>query len=294
MYEAELLDPAVAGPLADRGLLKKLEAEQFVDRPATVQLSDAMGLLISSGALDKLEASDVFHELSYSRLGGTGAPELASDILRELKSRKLAKDSEDGVSIPMHPLVRGLVLVLLSQILRGSGTKLGCDLSPATDRPQFVQALGEFLTATKIVPSSGNVVAADLATVGVDLSGVPMDEVLGFREQHLDRHRAYARAVRRFVRELSLTPEHDRPRVEEERQMEIRDLANDLKRASRNAWRRPVSFALGLAGAAWTYKTGDPIAAIFGLAAAAAAYESSAAAPNAYSYIFEVGETFRY
>jgi len=36
-------------------------------------------------------------------------------IFEELKVRGLAKDSEDSVSIPMHPQVRNLVLVLLAE-----------------------------------------------------------------------------------------------------------------------------------------------------------------------------------
>lgn len=43
--------------------------------------------------------------------------------------------------------VGSLILVLLSQILRPHGEKLGADLSPATDRPQLVGALDSGQTA---------------------------------------------------------------------------------------------------------------------------------------------------
>jgi hypothetical protein len=294
MNEAEILDPVIASPLADRGLLHKLEAEEIVDRHATEELSGAMQRVIASGALDKLAHTEVFHELSYSRLGGYGAPELADALLKELKKKNLARDTKDGVSIPMHPLVRALVLVLLSQILRSNGAKRGLDLSPATDRPQLVEALADLLVVTKTVPSSGSVVSLDLETVGVDLSNIPLDEVLGYRKDHLEEHRAYARTVRQAVRELSLLPENERESALQDRQEEIRDLANDLKTASRQAWRKPASFALGLAGAAWTLKTGDPVGAIFGAAGAVLTAEWGSEAPNAYSYLFNAARTLRY
>jgi len=43
-----------------------------------------------------------------SRLGYYGDDSLARMIFEELKKRGLAKDSEDKVSIPMHPKVRSL------------------------------------------------------------------------------------------------------------------------------------------------------------------------------------------
>jgi hypothetical protein len=63
----------------------------------------------------------------------------------ELRSRKLVRDSEDGVSIPMHPMVRSLVLALLSQFLRPNAKEIGADLSPATDRAEIVSALANLL-----------------------------------------------------------------------------------------------------------------------------------------------------
>ena len=85
-----------------------------------------------------------------------------------MKRRGLARDSEDGKSIPMHPRVRSLILVLLSQILRAHGPKLNAELSPVTDRPRLVQALAQML-AQKVIPTTGSVITFDLATVSVDV-----------------------------------------------------------------------------------------------------------------------------
>jgi hypothetical protein len=138
----ERIDPIVASPLRELGLLHILEPETLIDKPAIEQLASTMTEIITSGMLDGFaEEGTAFHELSYSRLGSYGDQGLAQMILEELKARGLARDSEDGVSIPMHPAVRALVLVLLSQILRPKGPDLGLDLSPATDRPELVRAL---------------------------------------------------------------------------------------------------------------------------------------------------------
>jgi hypothetical protein len=62
-------------------------------------------------------------------MGWYGNEQVAQNLFHELKSRGLARDSEDTKSIPMHYMVRGLILVMLSQILRPHGAKLGADLS---------------------------------------------------------------------------------------------------------------------------------------------------------------------
>ena len=264
----DLVDPVITAGLRKEGLLHILEPEKIVDKAATKKLAEAISEVIASGMLDDLtKGATEFHELSFSRLGGYGDHSLAEQIFKSLKKKGLARDSEDGVSIPMHPMVRALVLVLLAQILRPHGATIKAELSPATDRPQLIGALNEVLSVPS-VPSSGNVVASDLETVGVDLGSVPIDEVLAFRRESLKEHRAYARAVRSFVGELSRMPEKERAKVLNDRIEEIRDIASDLKTLSRKSWKRPASFALSVAGAAWTLKTGDPIGALLAAGAA--------------------------
>ena len=284
----EIVDPAIVHGLREHGLLHVLEPETLVDAAATEKLANSMTDIIASGALDSLaKQSSEFSELSYSRLGGYGDRGLADMIHAELKSRGLAGDSSDGVSIPMHPTVRSLILVLLAQILRPHGKSLGLELSPATDRPEIIGALKELLSLPSI-PSAGNVIAADLRLVGVDLGAVPIDEVLSFRRDNLEQHKAYARGVRRFVRELSLLGEQDRVAASIEREQELTELAHALSRAASKAWKQPASFALSVAGAAWTLTSGDPLGAILAAGAAIAGYSSgSLTEVGAYSYLFE-------
>ena len=98
---------------------------------------------------------------------------------------------------------------------------MGIELSPATDRPEVVEALTELLSLPT-TPSTGHVVASDLETVGVDLGPVPIDEVLSFRKEYYKEHRLYARAVRRFARDLGPLSERERAKASEDRLAEIR------------------------------------------------------------------------
>ena len=210
--------------------------------PATEKL---VGTSLRS-ALDSLEKQQTrFHELSDSRLGGFGDAELAGTIVEKLKARGLARNTEDGVSVPLHPMVHSLVLVLLAQILVPHGRHVGLVLEPATDRVGIQEALTEILSLPT-VPSAGNVVATDLETVGVDLGPVPLDEVLSYRTQHRKEYRAYRRAIRKFIRDLSLLPAGERAAALSDRTEEIEGLARDIERTSQKAWKQSASFGLGI------------------------------------------------
>jgi len=289
----EILDPSLAIPLREAGLLHILHPETLVNKTATEDLALALTNLITSGALDPLRKEKTrFQSLSWSRLGGYGDEGLARMILEELKARDLAHDSEDGVSIPMHPTVRALVLVLLAQILRPQGSLHGLDLAPATDQPRLVDALKEVLSLED-APSSGHVVSLDLRTVGVDLSHAPIDEVLDFRREHLALHRKYAQEVRRFVRDLGLLPPAERQQELADRQRDLSELEETLRRVTKQTWKRPAGFALGIAGAVWTATTGDPLGAIIGGAGAFLGLgPREEAEVGAFSYLFRAREKY--
>ena len=287
-------DPATAIPLMDKGLLHVLEPEKIIDKKAAQQLGDTMSEMIESGAFDKLPKDTRFHEISYSRMGGYGDEKIAQDLLKKLKSKNLAKDSEDGVSIPMHPLVRALILVLLSQILRPHGAKMGAELSPATDRPDIVQALKELLLLPD-TPSAGHVVALDLETVAVDLSLTPIDEILDFRKEHFKEHRAYVRLVRQLTRELSQLPEKDREDELAARREELQEMTSSLKSASQKAWKRPASFGLGITGAFWRLVNDDYLGAVLSAGRALLGGKSEDKVnTGAYSYLFRAHSQFPY
>jgi hypothetical protein len=164
-------DPVMAEPLQDRGLLHILEPETFIDRDSTERLTEILVDLITSGAFDQLERNSRFHELSYSRLGGMADADLAEMVLAALQERGLARATEDGHSIPMHPLVRATVLVLLAQILREPGQQRGLALQPVTDRQDIINGLMTTLNLPQL-PSAGHVIALDREQVSLNLASV--------------------------------------------------------------------------------------------------------------------------
>lgn len=293
--QLDRFDPSIVGGLRDHGLLHVFEPETIVDKAAAEQLAEAMAEVISLGALnDLIGERTAFAELSMSRLGFHGDAGLAGMIVEELEARGLARKTEDGVSIPMHPAVRSLVLVLLAQILRPYGNRLGLELSPVTDQTRLVRALTELLSLPE-APSAGNVVSFDMATVGVDLGPVPIDEILDFRQQHLQEHKTYARKVRQFVRELSSIPQEQRQEVFEDRQEELDELAGDLRKISRRAWMRPAAFAFTVVGASWTAATGNPISGLLTIGAGAlgaAMGSGGSSEAGAYSYLFRAAASY--
>jgi hypothetical protein len=286
---------AIIEGLREHKLFHVLEPETFVDKGAAEGLAVAMTDVIASGALDTLSIPEGlrFQEISMSRMGFHVAEDLAKMIFDELKQRGLAKDTEDGVSIPLHPKVRSLFLVLLAQLLRPNGRKLGFDLSPATDSPEVVSTLADLLAQPQM-PSSGHVVSFDLAAVGVDLGGVPMDEILSFRLENLALHRKYARNLKIFTHELSMAPELESD-LFEERQKELDQIAAEIRRVSRRAWKKPATFLLSCAGSFWKFVAGDPV---MGVIAAAAALLSLGGTESvdagAYAFLFQAKRRFPY
>jgi hypothetical protein len=287
-HEPERVEPELAIPLRERGILHYLVAEEAVDRAATEQLVAAVRAVLDTGKLDKLAKQETsFHTISASRVGFYGHRELAQALLDDLKKRGLAKESRDGFSFPMHPLVRALILTLLSQILRTKGGDLGLDLSPVTDRRDLAAALGELL-GLRSQADPGAVVSLDMRTVGVDLSHVPLDEVLSFRDQYALPFRAYARDVRDFACRISPLPDSDRKQALADREEELKDRAIQLQHVSTQAWRQPLSLALGFLGAAWTYTTGDPIGALVAACSGLIGVGGSAPQVDAYTYLFSL------
>lgn len=282
------LEPAVVEGLQEHGLLHILEPELLVDEQATKSLVSAMADVLDSGALDSLSGDQsAFAEISYSRLGFFGDARLANALLTELKVRRLAVDSKDGVSVPMHRIVRSLILTLLAQILRASASSPEMVLAPATDQEVLVNSLKELL-GTSVAPSRGHVVSFDMATVGSDVSSVPIAEILAYRSENRDAYSAYVTSVRRFTWEVSAAPVAEVSQLWRERQEELNELANTLSRRSLQAWRTPATIGLTAVGVASDALAGD----VLGIALTAVGIGIGLTAPrpdaSPLSYLFKV------
>jgi hypothetical protein len=286
-------DPVFAGPLLEKGLLRILEPETFVDQDVTEKLIAAVTELVTQGAFDDLDRPKYgYAELSRSRIGWDADIDLSEMITEELISRGLARPSEDGVSVPLHPVVRKTFLVLLSQLARDAGRRQGLDLSPTTVHYQVVDDLIKVLSLQPS-PSAGQVVTLDLETVGLNLASVPLEEILEFRGQHGNTYREYARNVRQAITELSLLAPEERQARLLDRREELADLSNDLRKTASRAWKRPLTgVALGAAGAAWmVVGQHDPLGAALALSGVLAAIPGGERTATAYSYIIDCQHT---
>ncbi len=279
-------DPALAQPLADQGLLHRLSPEILVDQATAEALTELLDDLLTAGAFDDLERDTAFAELSHSRLGGTADAGLTEIILEQLRDRGLARQTEDGVSIPVHPAVRAFVLVVLPQLLRAPAEAAGYALQPASMQPRSVRALLDTLNLAAF-PTAGHVVAVDLEQVTLDLAPIPLDEVLDFRRQHGADHRAYARNLREFVRDLAALDQPAREEAFVDRHEALADAADQLRRLARKSWRRPLAtFGLGIAGSAVAVAVGNPIGAGITAAGALMGLQRRADPASAYTYLF--------
>jgi hypothetical protein len=291
-------DPTLAQPLADQGLLKVLQPEWFVDQELADRLAEGMVELIAGDEFDTSERDRApFAALSMSRMGfaqlsasrmGNRHRGVFEVILQDLKERGLARDSEDGVSIPLRRDVRLAYLLLLAQEARTAGRRQGFDLHPATNGPHARKAVRSFLELSPM-PSRQNVIGFDLLTASVDLDPVPLDEVLDFRCRYSTEHRRYMVDLRRFVAEISTADLADRRRLLELRQADLVEQARNLRRLALDAFKRPsnfAGFALALTGAAWALASGDPVAAGLGGLGAAMPLLRGRSTGSAYSYVF--------
>lgn len=285
-----LSDPSLAQPLHDQGLLHRLSPETLVDEQAAEALAELLDALLRNGALDDLDRDASFVELSSSRLGGAAPTGMTDTVLRHLRDRGLARETQDGVSVPLHPSVRTLVLVVLPQLVRHTAEAAGYALQPAGGNTRTARALLDTL-GLPTMPTAPNLVAVDLEQVSLDLGPVPLDEVLDFRDQHGAEHRAYARDLRQFVRHAADLPEAEREQALLDRREALADHADQLRRLARTAWRRPLaSFGLGIAGSAVSLAHGNPIGAGLSAAAALVGLRRQADPASAYAYLFRAQE----
>jgi hypothetical protein len=286
-----LADPTLAEPMADRGLLRVLHPESFLDEQTIVELGSLMEALLSGDAFIDFAEVEHFAELSMSRMG-LGTLEAVADRLRgELERRGLARPSTDGVSIPLHPMVRSTYLMLLAQLARATGSRHGVDLHPVTSG-RGVPSFERFMRLDAL-PTRGQIVSFDLEVVSVDLETVPLDDVLQFRTENAGAHRRYMQHLREFALSISLLEEPDRNRALADRAADLKDEAADLRARTRAGWTSPkrlLGFALGLGGAAWTSVSGDPIAAGMAALGAGLSMLPDGATGSAYSYLFNAAQ----
>ena len=286
-------DPTLVEPLEERGLLRVLEPADWIDEDMAKTLAEIVSGLLREGVFDDIPEADYFAELSQARLGYAANFELADNLVSELKGRGLARPSEDGVSVPLHPAVRTTVLVILGQLSRTVGPERGFNIHPTTNCQYAVAELVATL-ARDSMPSRGKVISLDLEPAGLRLDSVPLDEILAYRSEHAESYTAYIRNLHRFMVELAQVEDpKDRELLLLQRRQEIADIANDLRFSASKAFcKNLATCSLGLAGGAWSVTSGDPIGALLAGLGLLAGFPGSSRTVTAYTYLFELQRSF--
>jgi len=284
----------LVGPLEEQNLLMILEPNEWIDADTTSQLADIVIGLLASGAFDDLSPNVPFRELSQSRLGSGTDVELATWVIDELIAKDLARPSPDPRWVPLHPVVRTTILVVLSQLARSVGRARGLTLHPTTWNPAEAESLIDTLSLPKSA-SAGHVVTLDLDPVGIDLGAVPLDAVLEFRAEHGSKYTAYMRDVHGLAARLALAADAvERETLRAERIENLAIAARDLRTlASTSLSVDAATIAIGITGAAWDVKQNDKFGlALLGVGLVVAALASDPPHADAYSYVVTAGKDF--
>ncbi len=168
--------PSLAGPLEEQGLFRILEPKEWIDAEVAEKLAEVVADLLAGGVFDQLPDERRFAELSQSRIGHGANLELAEFLTDELRQRGLARPAEDGISIPLHPVVRTTILVILGQLAQGAGARRRMILHPETNWPTATSDLIETLSRESM-PSCEGVVKLDSEPVTLDLSSIPLSRM---------------------------------------------------------------------------------------------------------------------
>ncbi|MFE6946033.1 hypothetical protein [Streptomyces chartreusis] len=191
--------------------------------------------------------------------------EAAEMIWEELIRQGLARRRDARHPLRLHPQIWSTLEALVAHALRPAALRRGLDLQPATEESDFVRQSLDLIRAPLPALQAG-IISSDLNSVGLDLSEVPLDDILDFREQYGERYREYAAGLRDFLAELGPLSDIERRAAFRRRKAELDDAAEELRRLSRRRWGRPAAgITLGIAGAAWTATHGDPTGAVLAL-----------------------------
>jgi len=251
-------DPTLAEPLEERGLLRVLEPETFVDEEIATELTEAIEALIRDGAFDGLSKAGGFAELSMSRMGLGVLDTVARRVLDELSARgrgRCPPQDEASRSRCIHAS-RSIYLVLLAQLARQAGGAQRAGLASSDQwawRHRSVRATGPISLRCPHAASSSPWISRSSLSI---VDSVPLDEVLEFKQENHREHRRYMENLRTFAAGAEACIEEvDRARAlqgppSRAARAGQRSTTQACSRSVEKPQGRPHGFGLGLAGAA--------------------------------------------
>jgi hypothetical protein len=292
-------DDVIAQPLIDLGVLETRNPTDVLDDKATTVIVESIRRIIierqrkrgleegrSLAELAELvTAPEVFQTITATHFGIYDRE--VEELLRDLQARGLAGalDPRTGL-LQLEGNLRAAVVAVCAQTMCLVDRANGLDVVPF--RPPTGRSAPGRWSAAMVEILSG-----DLASVGVDLSRLPLDDVLAFRDEHLAAYTKYMRNLRSMVRLVdTATDQVDRRRLILDRQEELREAADSLRRSARRSGiKTGLGVGLGLVGAGVTFGTGAVAGGTVAAVAAAVGLIPDARADSPYTYLFKLARS---
>jgi hypothetical protein len=311
--EAERLvtrEEEILAPLADLGLFRVLDPRDLIQKHEAEAILEFLFVLAASVEAEGIRyRRDAWPEdtalsravdrggLVYRSRGvifdhGQAHQQIATILWDTLQRYGVATPPDSCGDIYMHPTFWAVYLAFLAHSLYDAGLRMGLSLRPATDQVALINTQNAILDIPGY-PSSGHVIGFDLQQVTLDLSHFELSEVLQFREEHGAEYRRYARNLREFAMAASRAKGNERRRLMQDRHDALADEADDLRRTSRDWWRRAAaSIGIGISGGAWSAFSGDWPAAIIAILGGVAGTGAKPQLDSAFSYLFRAEQSF--
>ncbi len=281
-------DPGLAGPLVERGLLRLIDPDQILDKTAVEGLASLIETYLTTYRGEPTPTA-TRRFLSLSRIGYNTDRALSEEIMHRLRRAGLLH-RVSGSEAELDGAIRVVILFFLSQVLRRPGREMGMNLLPITDAESPIESVLRLATpALTLSTTPATFVHLDLQEVSLDLSIVPLDEVLEFKRLHGQSYREYRRSLHEEAARLSLLTGEQFDQALRDRVEKLRDEASDLRRNLRVSFgiKNTGALALGLSGASIAGSTGNwPAAAVSAIAAFWGLFEQPTEAPTSFSYLF--------
>ncbi|MGW9595414.1 hypothetical protein ACWHLZ_34585 [Streptomyces chartreusis] len=306
--------PDLAQPLAERGLLINLEPDTHLQPGTAARLAGDLHLVLEHLTPPSMRLGPEFR-IGPFHWGGVRA-HLEADALSEMMlARGLAQPEPTNWpgGIPaahglklfcVDPAARLLILNAYCQALRADLLQESdIALHSVTETVQhtsdewFDSMLRLMQAAARVTPgatlgdpdggfAAAKVLTGDLDTLGVDVTSVPLDEILDFRAEHKQELRAYMAGVRMFLEKVPGLSYQQYQSEKRARMEHLTEEAAALKSHTRKAFgRTAVTTSLGLAGAVWAGRQGDLVGALLAGASVAAGVTRPAWPVTSYTYI---------
>ena len=320
-------DPELAIPLADKGLLVNIDPSKVLDPHTARTLAETLADIVTDLPWSYRALQMELSPYHYGDIGsGSEAVKRFESLLASRGLITIIKDNDYEYDfsgnprlVQLDPQVRLLVLTMFAQVFRAKLMERGIIIHPITDSSEVAGELDFVLRHLERKRAhhgdlkqhlheydywyknefmfkrswDGRVfsdqLSVDLLNVGADLSAVPLDEVLSFRQENMAHYVAYAASLREFlITQASLHPVEQK-RAQYERSQQIQGQAAELRKIARSAFGiRSAGLLFALVGAAWTAKHGDIFGSLLsGLAASAQAVPVPEPTVTSYSYLLK-------